>query len=266
MKNAPCRVLHAPPLPSSFAVTLQQKEAENPSKDQPRQAWGQQPVQNHDQQQQRVNTSDIGRKLWQDRDPYNRQAQQPDDRRQLQPQAAVSGYMTHEQRFESMQRSSGAGGVYRGGAAQQLHVGDPVSQYRPMAWSHSHDAQQQQQLEGYHASGAVDDDAAGLGEGIAVGDDYSRAQQGSSAPHMLYNHRTNSFEPMHAPPKEPAARSQLQQRGWGVPVKTKAAADASSPVSAPLTRSILKAPAAPSSARVADPKSLREEARFFALH
>jgi hypothetical protein len=226
-------------------------------------------VQNHDQQHQRVAASDVGRKLWQDRDPYNRQPQQQDDRRlQLphQQQAAGSGYMTHEQRFESMQRSSGTGGMYRGGAVQQLHSSaDPNSQYRPMAWSRPHDAHQQQ-LDGYHASGAADDDVAGLGEGIAVGDDYSRAQQGSSAPHMLYNHRTNSFEPTQAPPKEAAPRSQLQQRGWGIPLKTKAAGDVASPVSAPPARSILKAPAVPSSARAVDPKSLREEARFFALH
>jgi hypothetical protein len=107
------------------------------------------------------------------------------------------------------------------------------------------------------------------GEGIAVGDDYTRAQQGPSAPHMLFNPRTGRLEPTNPPPKDTTPRiqqqqqqQQQQQRVWGLGSKVKpASADALSaaPASA---RSILKAPTLPSSSRpVPDPKSLREEAR-----
>jgi hypothetical protein len=202
------------------------------------------------------------------RDPYNRQ--QPDDSRRYQHQQQGPGpvYMTHEQRFESMQRGNGMGASLRSNApaaSQQPHgMADAGAQFRSNSWNRPHEAVQQHH-EGY---GSMSEDAQASSEGIAVGDDYSRAQQGSSAPHMLYNHRTNSFEPTQPPMKEPAPRSQQQlNRGWGMPTKVKPATSDTPPASAVLARSILKAPAPASSSRVVqDPKSLREEARFTNPH
>ncbi len=240
----------------------QQHETENSSKDQPRQAWGQQPGQSQDQQHHRGGAPEFGRKLWQDGDPYNRQQRQ---QQPYQQQGPGSVNMTHEQRFEVMQRSNGFGGPFRGAApfaSQQPHGGaDAGSQYRPGAWNRPFDGQQQQR-DGYNASGSADDDTSALGEGIAVGDDYSRAQLGPSGPQMLFNPRTNSLEPTQPPSKEPASRS-LQQRGWGIPSKAKPSSADTVPVAGIAARSILKAPAVAASSRaVHDPKSLREEARY----
>ena len=54
------------------------------------------------------------------------------------------------------------------------------------------------------------DPFANRGGGIAVGDDYRRAQQAPSAPHVLFNHRTGRVEPMQ--PEESAHRPQQQQQ------------------------------------------------------
>ena len=176
--------------------------------------------------------------------------------------------MTHEQRFESMQRGSGMGASLRSSAPatyQQPHgAADAGAQFRSNSWNRPHEAVHQH----HEGHGSMSEDAQTSSEGIAVGDDYSRAQQGSSAPHMLYNHRTNSFEPTQPPMKDPAPRSQQQvHRGWGVPAKTKPTSSDAPPAGAVLARSILKAPAPASSPRVVqDPKSLKEEARFTNPH
>ena len=49
------------------------------------------------------------------------------------------------------------------------------------------------------------------GGGIAVGDDYRRAQQAPSAPHVLFNPRTGRVEPMQPPESAPRLQ-QLQQQ------------------------------------------------------
>ncbi len=176
--------------------------------------------------------------------------------------------MTHEQKFELMQRGGGLGAPLRSGASaapQQMHQpADGGSQFRSNPWNRAQDApmQQQQHHDGFNA--ASDLDLSG-GEGIAVGDDYTRAQQAPSGAQMLFNHRTGRFEPTQPPPKETAPRFQQQpppaQRGWGVLSKARpATADAAAPA-APSSRSILKAPAVGASRVAPDAKSLREEAR-----
>jgi len=255
------RVAMPRPLPYAFVPSpshppSQQQGSEGSARDAPRQAWPQQPLHDYEQQQ--------GRKVWMDSDPYGRP--QPDDIRRAQPQG---GYMTHEQKFELMQRGGGAGAPLRSSAPappQQLHQSaDGGSQFRSNPWNRPQDAAMQQQQHHDGFSAASDPDLSG-GEGIAVGDDYTRAQQAPSGVQMLFNHRTGRFEPTQPPPKEAAPRFQQQpppaNRGWGVTSKARpATAEAAAPA-APSSRSILKAPAVATARIAPDAKSLRDEARY----
>jgi hypothetical protein len=241
-------------------IFFQQQEAESTSKDQPKQAWCQPPLQDYEQQQ-RGSASEGSRKVWMDRDPYNRQ--QPDEIRLQQQGAGV--HLTHEQRFELSQRNAADNA--------SKFIAPTASHQSSNPWNRSHQTQQQQQQQqqqregnGYTVASFPEEDAfLGAGEGIAVGDDYSRAQQGPSAPHMLFNHRTGCFEP---PPKEHGTRSHIQQqpRGWVNSMKPKSATAETPSVAPAPPRSILKAPVVSSSRALPDPKSLRDEARYPTSH